>query len=131
LIGKFQIFLARFQQPYRLRISNEHLMGRVTVSQFLIIVDDALRALAESRSPEQLVGLANTAETLRRYGQRARLGIAAQNKWAELRLRAERKLGQYLVGTPRRAIIAADESAPRLRRLASCDPGPLIQFKNE
>jgi len=76
-------------------------MGRVTVSQLLITVDDALRALAEARSPEQLIGLANTAESLRRYAQRARLGMIAQNRCAELRLRAERKLGQYLAGTPR------------------------------
>jgi N6-adenosine-specific RNA methylase IME4 len=68
---------------------------------FLITVDDALRALAEARSPEQLIGLANTADALGRYAQRARLGMAAQNRCAELRLRAERKLGQYLAGTPR------------------------------
>jgi hypothetical protein len=71
------------------------------VSQFLITVDDALRALAEARNPEQLVRLVNTAETLRCYAQRARLGMTAQNKCTELRLRAERKLGQYLAGTPR------------------------------
>ena len=71
------------------------------MSQLLITVDDAQRALAEARSPEQLIGLANTAESLRRYAQRARLGMAAQNRCAELRLRAERKLGQYLAGTPR------------------------------
>jgi hypothetical protein len=71
------------------------------VSQFLITVDDALRALAEARNPEQLIELANTAETLRRYAQRARLGMAAQNRCAEIRLRAERKLGQYLADTPR------------------------------
>jgi N6-adenosine-specific RNA methylase IME4 len=71
------------------------------LSNFLITVDDALRALAEARTPEQLIGLANTAETLRRYAQRARLGMAAQNRCAEIRLRAERKLGQYLAGTPR------------------------------
>ena len=66
------------------------------MSQLLITVDDALRALAEARSPEQLIGFANTAETLRRYAQRARLDMIAQNRCAELRLRAERKLGQYL-----------------------------------
>jgi hypothetical protein len=71
------------------------------VSQFLISIDDALRALAEARSPEQLIGLANTAETLRRYARRARLGMTAQNRCAEIRLRAERMLGQYLAGTPR------------------------------
>jgi hypothetical protein len=71
------------------------------LSQFPITVDDALRASAEARSPEQLIGLADTAETLRRYAQRARLGMAAQNRCAEIRLRAERKLGQYLAGTRR------------------------------
>jgi hypothetical protein len=43
-----------------------------------------------------MVGLANTAETLRRYAQRARLGMAAQNKCGEIRLQAERKLGDFL-----------------------------------
>jgi len=71
------------------------------LSQFLITIDDALRALAEARTPEQLIGLANKAEALRRYAQRTRLGMAAQNRCAEIRLRAERKLGQYLVGTRR------------------------------
>jgi N6-adenosine-specific RNA methylase IME4 len=71
------------------------------LSQFLITIDDALRALAEASTPEQMIGLANTAETLRRYAQRARLGMAAQNRCAEIRLRAERKLGQYLADTPR------------------------------
>jgi hypothetical protein len=71
------------------------------VSNFLISIDDAMRALAEARSPEQLIELANTAESLRRYAQRARLGMAAQNKCAELRLRAERKLGDFLTTTAR------------------------------
>ena len=71
------------------------------MSQFLISVDDALRALAEAQTAEQMIDLSNRAEALRRYAQRARLGMAAQNRCAELRLRAERKLGQYLAGTPR------------------------------
>jgi N6-adenosine-specific RNA methylase IME4 len=71
------------------------------VSQFLISIDDALRALAEARAPEQLIDLSNRAEALRRYAQRARLGLTAQNRCAEIRLRAERKLGEFLAGTPR------------------------------
>ena len=71
------------------------------MTNFLITIDDALRALAEAHTPERLIDLANTAETLRRYAQRARLGMAAQNKCAELRLRAERKLGDFLTQTPR------------------------------
>jgi N6-adenosine-specific RNA methylase IME4 len=71
------------------------------VSRSLITIDDAMRALAEAHTPERLLDLANTAETLRRYAQRARLGMAAQNKCAELRLRAERKLGDFLATTAR------------------------------
>jgi hypothetical protein len=50
--------------------------------------------------PLALVCRFPTAESLRRYGQRARLRMAAQNKCAEIHLRAERKLG-HLAGTPR------------------------------
>ena len=71
------------------------------MSNSLISIDDALRVLAEARTPDQLIELANKAETLRRYAQRARLGMAAQNKCAELRLRAERKLGEFLATTAR------------------------------
>ena len=71
------------------------------MSQSLISIDDALCALAEARTPQEFTSLANRAEALRRYAQRARLGMAAQNRCAEIRLRVERKLGQYLAGTPR------------------------------
>jgi hypothetical protein len=67
----------------------------------LISIDDALRAIAEARIPEVLINLANKAEALRRYSARSRLGLRAQNRCAEIRLRAERKLGQYLDGTRR------------------------------
>jgi N6-adenosine-specific RNA methylase IME4 len=74
---------------------------QANVSQSLISIDDALRALAVARTPEQLIDLSNRAEALRRFAQRARLGMAAQNRCAEIRLRAERKLGQYLAATTR------------------------------
>jgi N6-adenosine-specific RNA methylase IME4 len=92
------------------------------VSQVLINIDDALRALAEARTPEQLIDLSNKAEALRRYAQRARLGMAAQNRCAEIRLRAERKLGQYLAGTPRNSggrpkAVPLGNGFPRLQEL--------------
>jgi N6-adenosine-specific RNA methylase IME4 len=71
------------------------------MTQDLALIDAAMRALAEARAPNELIDLANRAEAMRRYAQRSRLGLAAQNKCAELRLRAERKLGQYLGGTQR------------------------------
>jgi hypothetical protein len=61
-------------------------------------VGDEVRG--DFRADHDSVRLANTTETLRRYAQRARLGMTAQNRCAELRLRAERKLGQCLAGTP-------------------------------
>jgi hypothetical protein len=59
------------------------------------------RRSGDSRADHGSVRLANTTETLRSYAQRARLGMVAQNRCAELRLRAERKLGQYLADTAR------------------------------
>ena len=99
-------------------------MGRRTLSQFLITIDDALRALAEARTPEQLIDLSNTGETLRRYAQRAQLGMAAQNKCAELRLRAKRRLGDFLATTARlrrrpKSVPQANSYLPTLSDLAS------------
>src|ERR1044071_5526168 len=71
------------------------------MARTLIPVDDAMRALAAARSPHELVDVASKAEAMRRYAQRARLGLEAQNRCAELRLRAERKLGEYLAGSDR------------------------------
>jgi N6-adenosine-specific RNA methylase IME4 len=71
------------------------------MTQDLMLIDAAMRALAEAREPGELIDLANRAEAMRRYAQRSRLGMAAQNKCAELRLRAERKLGEYLGKTQR------------------------------
>jgi N6-adenosine-specific RNA methylase IME4 len=62
----------------------------------IITIDDALRALAEATTPLEFVRLANVAETLRHYAIRAGLGMAAQNRAAEIRLRAERGLGSLL-----------------------------------
>ena len=59
------------------------------------------RRSGDFRADHGSVRLANTTETLRSYAQRARLGMVAQNRCAELRLRAERKLGQYLTDTAR------------------------------
>ncbi len=59
-------------------------------------IDVALRALAEARTPTEFVRLANVAESLRVYAIRAGMGLRAQNRAAEIRLRAERGLGTLL-----------------------------------
>jgi len=59
-------------------------------------IDVALKALTEAKTPTEFTRLANVAETLRVYAIRAGLGLAAQNRAAEVRLRAERGLGTLL-----------------------------------
>ena len=71
------------------------------MSQPLITVDAALHALASATTSDELITLANQAAALQVYARRAKLGMVAQNRCAEIRLRAERKLGELLTTTPR------------------------------
>jgi transcriptional regulator with GAF, ATPase, and Fis domain len=66
------------------------------MNQPLITVDAALQALALASTPDELITLANQAAALQVYARRAKLGMVAQNRCAEIRLRAERKLGELL-----------------------------------
>jgi site-specific DNA-methyltransferase (adenine-specific)/site-specific DNA-methyltransferase (cytosine-N4-specific) len=80
-------------------------------------IDAALHALAAANTADELIELANKAETLRTYARRAKLGMAAQNRCAELRLRAERKLGEFLTTTAR--LHGRPKSVPRENTLPS------------
>src|SRR3954452_14603789 len=71
------------------------------MARTLIAIDEVMQALVAARSPQEMLDIANKAEAMRRYAQRAHLGLHAQNRCAELRLRAERKLGEYLDETER------------------------------
>jgi N6-adenosine-specific RNA methylase IME4 len=71
------------------------------MGQPLITIDAALQALASATTPDELITLANQAAALQVYAKRAKLGMVAQNRCAEFRLRAERKLGELLTTTPR------------------------------
>jgi hypothetical protein len=71
------------------------------MSQPLITIDAALHALASAKTPDELITLANQGAALQVYARRAKLGMVAQNRCAEIRLRAERKLGELLTTTPR------------------------------
>jgi hypothetical protein len=62
----------------------------------VITIDAALTALASATTLDELIQLSNQAAALQVYAQRAKLGMVAQNRCAEIRLRAERKLR----GTP-------------------------------
>jgi hypothetical protein len=67
----------------------------------LTTIDAVLHALASANTPEELVTLSNQAEAFRIYAKRAKLGMVAQNRCAEVRVRAERKLGEILRKTQR------------------------------
>jgi N6-adenosine-specific RNA methylase IME4 len=60
-------------------------------------LDRLMRQLSEARVPSDFTKLATIAETMRAFAVRAGLGLAAQNRCAEVRLRAERGLGTLLV----------------------------------
>jgi hypothetical protein len=60
-------------------------------------LDRLMRELSEARMPSDFTKLANVAETMRMFAVRAGLGLAAQNRCAKVRLRAERGLGEILL----------------------------------
>ena len=84
-------------------------------------LDRLARAMAEAQEPAELVDIADRAEAYRRYAERARLGLVLQNRFAEIRLRAERRLGAMLStmirlrGRPQKD--ATLEHLPRLSEL--------------
>ena len=59
-------------------------------------IDGALRTLATSVDPVEIVKIHGMAEALRYAAERVKLGLEAQNRAAELRLWAERRLGDLL-----------------------------------
>jgi len=67
----------------------------------LVPVDAMMRALTEAKTLQDLITLASKAEALRHYARRAKLGLEAQNRCAEIKLRAERQLGGLLAETAR------------------------------
>ena len=88
------------------------------MSQPLITIDAALQALASATTPDELIKLANQAAALQVYAKRAKLGMVAQNRCAEIRLRAERKLGEILTTAPR--LHGRPKSVPRRTLCPGC-----------
>jgi hypothetical protein len=62
----------------------------------LVLLDQAARLLAEATSIEDIREVHDTAEAARAYAKAAKLGLDAQNRAAEVKLRAERKAGEFL-----------------------------------
>ncbi len=62
----------------------------------LAVLDQASRILAEAKSLDDIKTIRDKAEAARTYARAAQLGLSIQNRAAEVKLRAERKAGQYL-----------------------------------
>jgi site-specific DNA-methyltransferase (adenine-specific) len=62
----------------------------------LMRLETARQLLAEVRSVDDARAIRDVAEAARVYARQARLGLEAQNDAAEIKLRAERKLGELL-----------------------------------
>ena len=64
----------------------------------VMLVSDASRMLAEAQTIDEIKGVGDMAEAARIYAKKARLGLAAQNSAASIRLEAEAKAGELLAG---------------------------------
>jgi len=71
-------------------------MASRTPSKELAALDRIARTLAESWDLAELVSIRDLTEAVRLHGKSARRGLELQNRAAELRLRAERKVGGIL-----------------------------------
>jgi len=66
------------------------------VSHALVRLAEARRLLAEAKTLDEIKDIRNTAQTLANHFKIAKLGLEAQNDAAEIKVRAERKMGALL-----------------------------------
>jgi site-specific DNA-methyltransferase (adenine-specific) len=99
-------------------------LGELAQSASLTRLETACRLLAEARLVDEVRSIRDVAEAARVYAREVRLGLEAQNDAAEIKLRAERRLGELLADAPlqnggdaARARSHATEVRPRLRDL--------------
>ena len=70
--------------------------AREVAEQQLVALDRALNLVNAASDPADATPLIEHAEILRCYAKKAKLGLELQNRCAELKLRAERRVGQFL-----------------------------------
>jgi N6-adenosine-specific RNA methylase IME4 len=83
-------------------------------------IEAGLSALAEATSVPEVKQIRDKAEAIRLYFQQQVVGLEAQNKAAELKLRAERRLGELLKEMEKRD--GGDASRARLRGATELPP---------
>jgi len=91
----------------------------------LIKFDEALHAIEQARSVDEVKQIRDKAEAARVYAKQALASIRAQNMLAEIKIRAERKAGQLLKemqkakggGDPKKHRLHDDTGAPSLESI--------------
>ena len=71
-------------------------LQQATRAQELATLDRTARALDLAKTVDEIKMIRDKAEAVRKYAKSAALGLDAQNRAAEVKLRAERKAGQLL-----------------------------------
>jgi hypothetical protein len=68
----------------------------------IILLDEARARLAKVASVDEAKKIRDTAEALRHYAKQQGIGLEAQNKAAEIKIRAERRAGELLAAVERK-----------------------------
>ena len=63
---------------------------------YLVKLDAFQEALVEAKTIEEVKGLRNQADVFTQWLRKQRAGLSAQNAGAEMKLRADRRLGEML-----------------------------------
>ncbi len=61
-----------------------------------VLVDSAKRAIDVAATFDEVKAIHNQAEVMRQYAKSINAGLEAQNRCAEIKIRAERRMGQEL-----------------------------------
>lgn len=74
---------------------------RIDVHSLLPIFERARQALAEARTLDEVKHIRDQAQAIQAYLHQQRAGLEMQNNAADVKLRAERRLGEMLAATPK------------------------------
>ena len=87
--------------PYNVYQQEGYSMVEQTLETRLALIDSGRKALAEASTMVEVKDVRDKAEAIRAYARQQSDSLYAQNSAAELKLRAERKLGQLVEQIPK------------------------------
>jgi hypothetical protein len=100
-------------------MSDTTLAPAETEARAVARMTDACRALAEAKTVDDVALVRDRAQAIAHYARQRRLGVEAVNAAAELKLRAERRLGELLAELPKlHGARPADTESPQVTPLA-------------